>query len=177
MPDGGSTLAPGSSGPIGGRGGAPGSGGAFIAARGVPLAPRGVPAGDVQRLVSDPISPLFNIGGAPIAVLGGVFSDGLPIAGPVTQIFRGGSAPEPPTLFLATISPSGPIGDFFIGSGGSPIGTETFGGGALPIGAPAALRVAVAQIQPREALVGPAAIAFGGGRAAPVGAPPVEPRP
>lgn len=114
-----------------------------------------------DALFSDPISPIFNIGGAPIAVLGGVFSGGLPIGGPVTQIFRGGSAPEPPTLFIATITPSGPIGTFFIGSGGAPIGGDTFGGGGLPIGVPPELQAEIGEIEPRTALVGAPAITFG----------------
>lgn len=91
-------------------------------------------AGPAEIPVGRPISPIFNIGGAPIAVLGGVFFGGLPLAGPVSQIFRGGSAPIPPTLFTATLSPSGPIGAFFIGSGGAPIGVPVMGGGGLPIG-------------------------------------------
>lgn len=75
---------------------------------------------------------LFNIGGAPIAILGGVFSGGLPIGGPVTQIFRSG-APVPNTLFIATLQPSGPIGAFFIGSGGRAVGVVALG--PAPIGA------------------------------------------
>lgn len=117
----------------------------------------------------------FNIGGAPIAILGGVFSGGLPIGGPVTQIFRGGSGPTPPTLFIATISPSGPIAQFFIGLQGAPIGETTFGGGALPISPPQAVAQVVEQIQPRTALVSAPAVAFGGGSAAgplpPIGSP------
>ena len=100
------------------------------------------------------ISPLFNIGGAPIAVLGGVFSGGLPIGGPVTQIFRGGSAPTPPTLFIATITPSGPIGGFLIGESGAPIGVQTFGGGGLPVGLPPVAGREASVLQPRTTLVG-----------------------
>ena len=89
-------------------------------------------------------SSLFNIGGAPIAVLGGVFGGGLPLGGPVTQIFRSG-APIPNTLYVATLQPSGPIGEFFLPGGGVPIGpmgrpgtggvpfTMFFGEGAVPI--------------------------------------------
>lgn len=123
-------------------------------------------AGPSEIPVGRPISPIFNIGGAPIAVLGGVFQGGLPIGGPVPQIFRGGSAPIPPTLFVATISPSGPIGAFLLGGGGAPIGVLTFGGGGLPIGAEQAIARAVAAIQPRTALVGAPAVAFGGGQVA-----------
>lgn len=71
----------------------------------------------------------------------------------------------PNTLFIATISPSGPISSFFIGGGGGPVGVLTFGGGALPIGAPEAVAVREAEIQPRTALVGSPAVAFGGGQA------------
>lgn len=107
------------------------------------------------------ISLTFNIGGAPIAVLGGVFSGGLPIGGPFTQVFRGGSAPTPPTLFITTLTSSGPIGAPFIGSSGAPIGVQTVGGGALPIGVPPGIAAELAAIQPRTALVG-AAPAFPG---------------
>lgn len=74
---------------------------------------------------------IFNIGGAPIAVLGGVFGNGLPIGGPVTQVFRTG-APIPNTLFIVTLGPGGPIGNFFIGSGGTAIGEV--GAAGAPIG-------------------------------------------
>lgn len=74
---------------------------------------------------------LFNIGGAPIAVLGGVFSGGLPLGGPVTQIFRSGG-PVPNTLFISTLESSGPIGTFFLGTGGEPIGEA--GELGVPIG-------------------------------------------
>lgn len=77
---------------------------------------------------------IFNIGGAPIAVLGGVFSGGLPLGGPFSQTFRGGSAPVPPTLFISALKSSGPIGDFVVGSGGSPVGREIFGRGSEAIG-------------------------------------------
>lgn len=98
-------------------------------------------------------SSIFNIGGAPIAVLGGVFSGGFPLGGPVTQIFRGGSAPVTPELFISTLTSAGPIAAFFIGSEGAPIGEATFGGGGLPIAAPeAAVRVAEI-LQPRTAEV------------------------
>lgn len=76
-------------------------------------------------------SSLFNIGGAPISILGGVFGGGLPIGGPVTQIFRSG-APEPNTLFISTLQPSGPIGTFLLGGGGSPVGGV--GQGGIPFG-------------------------------------------
>jgi hypothetical protein len=113
---------------------------------------------------------IFNIGGAPIAVLGGVFSGGMPIGGPVPQIFRGGSAPQPPTLFLSGLSPSGPIGAFFLGSSGAPIGVATFGGGGLPIGAPPEVAQADAILQTRTALVAlGGAIGPGGGSEAGAG--------
>ncbi|HWI61835.1 MAG TPA: hypothetical protein VNT75_08360 [Symbiobacteriaceae bacterium] len=76
---------------------------------------------------------IFNIGGAPIAVLGGVFGGGLPIGGPVTQIFRSG-APVPNTLYIVTLESSGPIGQFFLPSGGVPIGEGGAGTEGLPIG-------------------------------------------
>ncbi|HLN61016.1 MAG TPA: hypothetical protein VK464_05635, partial [Symbiobacteriaceae bacterium] len=106
--------------------------------------------------------------GAPIAVLGGVFSGGLPIGGPVTQIFRG-SGPQPNTLFLATISPSGPIAAFFIGSQGSPIGVDTFGGGGLPIGPTQFVTAEIEAIGSRTAGVTAPSLAFGGGEAPPPG--------
>lgn len=150
--------------PIGGAaslfniGGAPVSpGSAFMPGTSV-LSPRGFTAGEP---IGGPAS-IFNIGGAPIAILGGVFGNGLPIGGPVTQIFRGGSAPQPNTLFLATISPSGPIGNFLIGLSGAPIGVDTFGGGGLPIGPPAEVARAVDAIQSRTAAVTAVAVAFGG---------------
>lgn len=70
-----------------------------------------------------PIGPgsLFNIMGAPIAVLGGVFSAGYPLGGPVSQVFRG-SAIVPFTIFESTLSSAGPIGDFQIGRGGEDLG-------------------------------------------------------
>lgn len=152
-----------------------------VGARGTPLAPGQFGSGGQSILapalftggtpVGGPMSRFFGAG-APIAILGGVFSAGLPLAGPVTQVFRGGSAPMPNTLFIATLSPSGPIAAFLVGGGGSPIGVPTFGGGGLPIAAAQAIAPAVAAVQPRTALVGPPAVAFGGGEA--VGpAPPV----
>jgi len=139
--------------------------------------PEGITPGSVP-----PISPTFNIGGAPIALLGGVFSEGLPIAGPVTQLFRGGGGAQPNTLFIATISPSGPIGTFLIGGGGGPIGTASFGRGGLPIGATPAVEREVEILGPRTALVGatlvggapsPPAVFFGtaraGGSSPPIG--------
>lgn len=77
---------------------------------------------------------IFNIGGAPIAVLGGVFGGGLPIGGPVTQIFRSG-APIPNTLYIVTLEPSGPIGQFFLPGEGAPIGGEGLGTEGVPFGA------------------------------------------
>lgn len=71
-------------------------------------------------------SSLFNIGGAPIAVMGGVFGGGMPLGGPVTQIFRSG-APIPNTLFVSTLQPSGPIAEFLLPGGGGPIGPGPFG--------------------------------------------------
>ncbi|MFZ5824579.1 MAG: hypothetical protein ACOY94_09650 [Bacillota bacterium] len=150
-------------GPIGAPG-APGSGGAFLAVPGIPPAPSAPLAPPEIFAAGEPIggpASIFNIGGAPIAILGGVFRGGLPLGGPVAQIFRGGSAPMPPTLFIATISPSGPIGAFFIGSSGAPIGVETFGGGALPISPPEPVAVRIEAIAPRTALVTPPAIVFG----------------
>jgi hypothetical protein len=91
---------------------------------------------------------LFNRGGAPIAILGGVFGGGLPIGGPVTQIFRSG-APVPNVLYIITLEPSGPIGDFFLPTGGVAIGpmgrpgmgpvpiAMSFTEGGLPIFGPA----------------------------------------
>jgi hypothetical protein len=84
--------------------------------------------------------PVFSVGGVPIAVLGGVFAGGLPLAGPVSELFRGGAGPLPPTLFASTISPGGPIEAFLLGSSGTPIGAGSLGGigaGAAAIGAPA----------------------------------------
>jgi hypothetical protein len=76
---------------------------------------------------------LFNRGGAPIAILGGVFGGGLPIGGPVTQIFRSG-APVPNVLYIITLEPSGPIGEFFLPTGGGPIGPMARPGmGPVPI--------------------------------------------
>ncbi|HYG60632.1 MAG TPA: hypothetical protein VD902_21370 [Symbiobacteriaceae bacterium] len=151
------------------RQGYPGAGGSFIGEPDPePFEQRGRP---VYPLISAPISDIFNIHGAPLAVLGGVFSGGLPIGGPVTQIFRGGSAPLPNTLFISTITPSGPIGAFFIGTGGAPIGVDVFRGGGLPIGIPAPLEQRIEAIQPRTALVGPPALAFGGELARPPGVP------
>ncbi len=159
-----------------------GTGGAPLGAGGVGAGAAPLGAQPAPLPVSRPISPLFNIGGAPITVLGGVFSGGLPLGGPVTQIFRGGSAPMPPTLFVATITPAGPIGTFLLGSGGAPLGVATFGGGALPIGVSAPEARAVEAIQPRTALVGanpaivggviPPAVSFGPARAAGA-APPI----
>lgn len=113
-------------------------------------------------------SSLFNIAGSPIAILGGVFSGGLPLGGPVTQIFRGGSSTVPPTLPLSTLSPSGPIGAFLIGTSGAPIGVAAFGGGGLPIGPPSELVSVIEQVQPRTALISastfapPPTLVFGG---------------
>lgn len=108
-----------------------------------------------------PISPIFNIFGAPIAVLGGVFSGGLPLGGPVAQVFRGGSAPQPPTLYYSTLTTSGPIGVLLLGAQGAPIGVQVIGGGALPIGLPPEAAVVVQSIQPRTAEVGAAPAAPG----------------
>ncbi|MFZ5814631.1 MAG: hypothetical protein ACOY93_04955 [Bacillota bacterium] len=151
-------------GPIDPAGG-PGSGGAFIAVPGIPPAPSAPLAPPEIFAAGEPIggpATIFNIGGAPITVLGGVFRGGLPIGGPVTQIFRGGSAPLPNILFVATISPSGPIGEFFLGTGGAPIGSTIFGGGALPIGVVEEVAQRVEAIEPRTALGGNPAISPGG---------------
>lgn len=69
-----------------------------------------------------PIGPdsKFNIMGAPIAVLGGVFTNGLPLSGPFSQVFRS-TGPLPFTLFESTTESSGPIGGFLIGSQGGPL--------------------------------------------------------
>lgn len=84
-----------------------------------------------------PIAPttLVSVGGTPVAVLGGVFSGGFPLGGPVTQTFRGGGGPQPPTLFAATLTPAGPIGEFFIGGGGVPLVVPVGGPFIGPIGA------------------------------------------
>lgn len=76
-----------------------------------------------------PIGPdsKFNIAGAPIAPLGGVFSDGLPLSGPFSQVFRS-TGPIPFTVFESTTASSGPIGPFIIGS----VGSEIQFGPALP---------------------------------------------
>lgn len=67
-----------------------------------------------------PIGPdsKFNAMGAPIAVLGGVFENGLPISGPFSQVFRS-TGPLPFTVFESTTESSGPIGGFLIGSEGN----------------------------------------------------------
>lgn len=114
-------------------------------------------------------SSIFNIGGAPIAILGGVFSGGLPLGGPVTQIFRGGSGPQPNTLFLSTITPGGPIGNFLIGLSGAPIGVNTFSGGGLAIGPPQFVSEVVASIGSRTAGVTGPSLAFGSDIAPPPG--------
>jgi hypothetical protein len=152
--------------PIGGAasifniGGAPvNAGTAFVAGSSVQL-PGAFRGGEP---VGGPAS-IFNIGGAPIAVLGGVFSGGLPLGGPVTQLFRS-SGPQPNTLFLSTLSPSGPIGNFLIGSGGAPIGVDTFGGGGLPIGPTPAIAQAIVAIGAPTALVGPPAVSFASAQA------------
>jgi hypothetical protein len=109
--------------------------------------PAGAPVGGLEST--------FNIGGAPIAILGGVFGDGLPLGGPVGQIFRG-TAPLPNTLFINTVSSSGPIGLFFLGTSGAPIGVATFGGGGLPIEPSPPFAREIAAIGPLTAgVVGP----------------------
>jgi hypothetical protein len=151
-----------------------GPGGTFVAMPGLTQLPTPPLAGPSEIPSGQAISEVFNIGGAPIAILGGVFAGGLPIGGPVTQIWRGGSAPIPNTLFISTLSSSGPIGNFFIGSQGSPIGVDTFGGGGLPIGPTQVISAAVTAIQPRTALVTAIGVAFGAasveGAASPIGA-------
>lgn len=69
-----------------------------------------------------PIGPdsKFNIMGAPIAVLGGVFTNGLPLGGPFSQVFRS-TGPLPFTVFESTTESSGPIGGFLLGSEGAAI--------------------------------------------------------
>lgn len=70
-----------------------------------------------------PISPpALSMGGAPIAMLGGVFAGGFPLAGPVTALFRGGAGPITPGLFASSLTPAGPIEAFLLGFGGAPIG-------------------------------------------------------
>lgn len=81
-----------------------------------------------------PIAPAFSMGGVPIGMLGGVFAGGFPLAGPVTELFRGGAGPIPPTLFASTLSPAGPIAAFLLGGGGVPIGFGLFPCGGSPIG-------------------------------------------
>lgn len=134
-----------------------------------------------------PLSPVLSVNGVPIAMLGGVFGGGLPVGGPVTELFRGGAGPVTPGLFASTITPSGPIEAFLLGAGGAPIGVGTFQGGGLPIGAPPPVQLVEAQLQPRTAQVGatlgpvpPPAVSFGpsigslggiGAGAAAIGAP------
>ena len=146
MPDGtdrfsgsiGGEAAPTAGRPIG-RAEVPGS--APISAIGSPASARGPAGASVEApgayFGGSPVggpSSIFNIAGAPISVLGGVFGDGLPIGGPVTQIFRSG-APVPNTLYIITLTSGGPIGLFFLPAGGVPIGfpglPATIG---LPIG-------------------------------------------
>lgn len=117
---------------------------------GRPLGPPafGIPGQSIESLFyyhgGSPVggpSTIFNIGGAPIAVLGGVFGGGLPIGGPVSQIFRSG-APVPNTLYAITLESSGPIGAFPLGFSGEPISGpvgpepigEAFREGGAPIG-------------------------------------------
>jgi hypothetical protein len=137
-------MAPVGGGPIGQVGFGSGSGAiggdaAVLAAAG-PIFPGTVFGRGSESILSpgaftegQPVGPasLFNIGGAPIAILGGVFTNGLPLGGPVGQVFRS-SAPEPNTLFISTLTPSGPIGTFLIGSAGSLI----FGPDALFLALP-----------------------------------------
>lgn len=109
---------------------------------GVETPATGNPIGEETFTLEGPIGPVGEltgraVGGAgeglPIESLSGVFSNGLPIGGPVSQIFRGGG-PEPNVLFFQTLSSAGPIGAFLIGSAGGPIGEDIFGRGGLPIG-------------------------------------------
>lgn len=137
-------------------------GGSFPSAAGAEPGARSISGSTAQPAQQGaPISELFNVFGAPIAVLGGVFSGGLPLGGPVTQVFRGGSAPQPPTLFASTLTSSGPIGVLLVGTQGAPIGVAVIGGGALPIGLPPEAAVVVQAIQPRTAEVGAAPAAPG----------------
>lgn len=147
--------------PIGPTGG-PGAGGEPVRSVGVPPAP--TITGPTAAIVATPPvggpESTFNIGGAPIALLGGVFGDGLPIGGPVGQIFRG-TAPLPNTLFVSTVSPGGPIGLFLLGISGAPIGVPTFGGGGLAIQPPPEVAREIAEIGPLTAAVTGPAVVFG----------------
>ncbi|HLO04234.1 MAG TPA: hypothetical protein VK191_14070 [Symbiobacteriaceae bacterium] len=82
----------------------------------------------------NPIGPdsKFNREGAPIAVLGGVFSNGLPLGGPFSQFFRS-TGPLPFTVFESTTTSSGPIGGFLVGSEGVEL---QFGPAILPFAPP-----------------------------------------
>ena len=104
---------------------------------------------------------LFFPAGAPIARLGLVWYNALPLSGPVPQIFRGGG-PVPPTLPAITLTPGGPVGAVFVGSGGGPIGVLVIGGGGLPIGPAPPVGRAIAAEQARTALVSGPAIGFPG---------------
>jgi hypothetical protein len=145
--------------PIGPTGGAAGE-----PVRSFGVAPTPTITGPTATIIATPPvggpDSTFNIMGAPIAILGGVFSDGLPLGGPVGQIFRG-VGPVPNTLFINTLSPAGPIGMFFIGLQGAPIGVATFGGGGLAIQPPQAAIPVIEAIQPEAALVGLPAAIFG----------------
>jgi hypothetical protein len=68
------------------------------------------------RPVGGPAST-FNIGGAPIAVLGGVFSAGLPIGSIIATINRS-TLVAPNTVFFSSLTPGGPIGELFLGASG-----------------------------------------------------------
>ncbi|HEY3364906.1 MAG TPA: hypothetical protein VGK74_07645 [Symbiobacteriaceae bacterium] len=123
------------------------------------------PPGAAQAATGTPVggaASTFNIGGAPIAILGGVLSGGLPLGGPVTQVFRGGSAPMPPTLPLATLTAAGPIGSFLLGASGGPIGVEVFAGGGLPIGPAPQVEEAIVSLGARTAAVTVIAVGFPG---------------
>lgn len=116
------------------------------------------------------LESLFFPGGAPIALLGLVWSDSLPLSGAVPQVYRAGGAPYPPTLPIITLTPSGPIGGFFVGSSGAPVGVDIFGGGGLPIGPAPPIARFIAAEQARTALVTIPAVLFGGAGVAPIGA-------
>lgn len=81
-----------------------------------------------------PIGPdsTFNVFGAPIAILGGVFTNGLPLSGPFSQVFRS-TGPIPFTVFESTPTSSGPIGGFLIGAAGDEL---QFGPAALSLAIP-----------------------------------------
>ncbi len=140
----------------------PGPGPIYVAAAlpgAPPIAPERILRGG-QPILGE--ATLFRGAGAPIALLGLVWSGGLPLSGPVAQIYRAGGAPVFPTTPAATLTPSGPIGAFFLGTTGAPIGVPVFRGGGLPIGPGPAVARAIAAEQFRTAYVTAPAIGLPG---------------